>query len=253
MTHFPEKEGFQGDKRDIKDPSIDALALLKQCVVDRPPEFKHLPKSIRVDSRLNIMPEGREAGGVEIQSISEVSDELLKLQKEHTTECGRAIVANHEDELQLGPYCQGDEHSVRIIAPLKETEIVTPSGLVVCRHDKIVASMHSHSGDHSFSLQDFYVDFSQGVKQMYVIKGNGVLDMAQITDDTRLLSEDVFRRLLSLWETYLLPNGELRSDLGPEEHLEFLHRISESVLKIGFYSNEDSGNPSELKLREWKK
>jgi len=253
MAKLPEGGGFRGDNRDTAVESVDALTLLRQCVVDRSPQFKELPKLLTLDTPVPIMPEC--AGGNDSleQSFYQASNILFDLQNAHHVEFGCAVVSNHEDKLAWGPCCQGDEDSVSIGAPLKETEITDPSGLFVCKFDKIVATMHSHPGLHSFSLQDFYADFTIGTKQLYVIKENGVLDMAQITHDTRLVSEDAFRRLLSLWDSYLLPNGEFRPDLGSEEYSEFLHRISDSVLKIGFYSNHDSADPGVLKLMEWKK
>ncbi len=236
---------------DRKSIAMSADVLLRESVVNRPPRYNDLPRLLTLDSQICLMPEGQEQTGIESQSIYEVSADLLSLQDSHAVEFGRALVANHHDELVWGPYCQGNEGSVVINAPLRETEIVTASGLIVLRRDKIVATMHSHPDSHSFSLQDFFADFSNGSKQMFVVKENEVIDMAQVTDETRFLHEDAFRRLLSLWETYLLPNGKLRPELGPAQYTDFLRRISESVLKIGFYSNEFSNSADTLKLREW--
>jgi proteasome lid subunit RPN8/RPN11 len=242
---------------EIKHASTDAVELLRRSFIERPPRFEELPKQVRIDGRVPLMPgiehEGTDQEGGAEQSIFALNRRIQGLTEGYGWEFGCALVADHDGNLSVGPLCEGDEESVRVDAPLQERQFVSKSGLIVYQADRIVATLHSHPGSPvSFSLVDIYHHFREGgtEQQAYVVRSDGVIDMIQVTQSTSFVTETAFRRLSELWSTYLTENGELRRDISEESRTDFLRRISREILMLGYYSNQNSGDPSILSLVE---
>lgn len=228
---------------------VDALALLRESIGDRPLLFEKLPKEISISDDLQRRPSSFEAGSSGKRcSIHDILLEFQMLFQRHHTEFGCAIVADHEGNMAFGPYCQGDQNSVQINAPLERTSFTTASGLLVYRDETIVAALHNHPDRTSFSLKDVYAHAIVGARQDYLIKTNGEVDMIQMTADSVLLNKERLENLLSLWDTYFEMNGNVRKGLSVETIDDLLRRILPQVLKLGFYSNRDSEDPSVLKM-----
>lgn len=244
-------EKTMGDMRGAKTASSDALELIQKCVVERPPKFEDLPASIRIDSRLGFCPEARE----DFEHIDEqmdllgVSNELRDLHDMYGVEFSCSVVADHEGNLTLAPVIEGKRSSVGLHAPLQRKEVTTPSGLIVYRDETIAAAIHTHGSGNSFSLQDIYTQFTMNegsLRQIYVVRNSGVIDMAHLTADSALLSRESFGRLVDLWENYFDHEGMFREGLSEDEYNEFIRRILNETLKIGFYTNEGSDDPAVL-------
>jgi hypothetical protein len=215
---------------------VDALDLLKRAVLEGLLSFDKLPKAISLEGvlkRTNMDKNGVEH--LKALSIYDSLTELLRLYEDTNVECGSSIIAGYRGNLVHGPICIGDTDSVDIFAPLQREEYNSPLGLTVYRDEQMIAAEHTHPSLRSFSLQDIYGAFQRTVAQEYVIKNNGVIDMAHITADTKLINEETFKKLVLLWSSYLNPNGSFKDGLSIEEYHEFLKRISQDVLKIGFY------------------
>lgn len=235
-----------------KENPADATELLRQCVVDHPPKYAELPKQIKIDAPIKLSEtakDDQENTGHEKRSICDMLSEFNNLGNRYGIEFGMAVVASPDGKLELGPICEGDEHSVSIGSPLKRTEVVSPSGLIVYRDEIMAAALHNHPRKPvSFSITDLYTYFSDSnnFKQLYVIRSNGVVDLLQVTEESRFVSEETFRRLANLWRSFLTPAGELRDDISGEAKKDFLTRVSRDILKVGYYSNEDSTDKNVL-------
>jgi hypothetical protein len=228
------------------------LDLIKECVVERLPKFEDLPATIKIDSDLQLCDEAvgdfEHFGGEGINLLG-VSQELEDLHDDYGVEFSCSVVADHEGNLRLGPIIEGDEDSVQLHAPLKRREMTTSSGLTVYRDDAIVAAVHTHGDESSFSLADIYAQFSGNngsLRQIYVVRRSGVIDMAHLSADSALLNPESFRRLIVLWGSYLDHEGMFREGLSEDEYNEFIRRILNETLKIGFYTNEGSDDPAVL-------
>jgi hypothetical protein len=174
------------------------------------------------------------------------------LQDEYGVEFSCSVIADHEGNLTLAPVIEGKKTSVGLHAPLKRREIVAPSGLVVYRDETIAAAIHTHDSEHSFSLQDIYTQFTmndESLRQVYVVRKSGVIDMAHLTADSTLLNRESFERLVDLWENYFDNEGLFRKNLSGQEYNEFIQRILHQILKIGFYTNEQSNDPAVLQKK----
>ncbi|GEM_PF-2743539 len=241
---YSESKRFGGDSRDRRSEQlVDAHDLLRHSILETPPSFENLPSSVLIDRPLDFMDEAYDdiAEYGPTSDFSRIADELRYLHDSYDTEFSCSVVADHEGNLKLGPLIQGEKYSAPISAPLKRTEITTPSGLIVYRDEVISAVLHSHNAEYSFSLADIYNHFSNGrnsIKQIYVVRGNGNIDMAQISSDAHLIDVNTFRRLADLWSTYLDPQGMPRFDRNADEYNEFVQRIFNETLKIGFYTNQ---------------
>ena len=240
-----------GDRRNAQTSSVDALEMIKRCVVERPPKFEDLPASIHIDSRLGFCPEARE----DFEHIDDqmdllgVSNELRDLHDENGVEYSCSVVADHNGNLMLAPIIEGKKTSVMLHAPLQRKEMTTHSGLIVYRDETIAAAIHTHGSGNSFSLQDIYTQFTMNegtMRQIYVVRNSGVIDMAHLTADSSLLSRESFEKLVDLWENYFDNEGRFQEGLSEDEYNEFIKRILNETLKIGFYTNEGSDDPTIL-------
>ncbi len=248
---MPHKEGL-GEQKERQTPSVDVLEHIKQSYLKELPIYKDLPNSFSIDKKVAFMDEANFEQTIKgDMSIGQIADELDYLHGSLSTEFSCSLVITPDGALKFGPIIQGTENSVPISAPLKRVEMQTPSGLYVYRDEVIAAVIHSHGPDHkhSFSLQDIYQHFNdegQPVSQMYVIRDGGVIDMAQKTVDSKLISRDTFARLATLWSDYLQPNGLPRFEKNHKKYNEFIQRILKDTLKLGFYSNQNSDNVDKL-------
>ncbi|MEK7644015.1 MAG: hypothetical protein AAB390_01795 [Patescibacteria group bacterium] len=235
---------------------VDALEIIRKCVVERLPKFEDLPAAVKIDSSMELCSEARDDFrhmDNEELSLLGVSDELRTL---HDVEFSCAVVADHEGNLTLAPVVRGEKKRVGISAPLSRTEMTSPMGLIVYRDQTISACVHTHVSEYSFSLLDIYTQFTLGngsIKQIYVVRGSGVIDMAHLTEDSSLLSRESFDRLAQLWDVYLDHEGMFRDGMSEGEYNDFIKRILNETLRIGFYSNEESGDPAILQKIESKK
>ncbi|OGH59346.1 MAG: hypothetical protein A2725_00755 [Candidatus Magasanikbacteria bacterium RIFCSPHIGHO2_01_FULL_33_34] len=229
--------------------STNLVDLLKKYKKDGLPSFEELPKNIDIGEKIKVMSDAN----VDVDefddgfSIDELAKELKYLTYSNNREYSIAVVMDTDDNVLLGPINEGDSNSVGIDAPVKQKETISPSGLYVIRMDKIVSAIHSHPSEYSFSLQDLFVHFSkEDMMQLMVVKEDGVVDLVQKTRDTQIISKETFVKLLSLWDTYLSPVGLPKEGIDKNEYNEFVSRLSNDALSVGFYSNRDNPNSSRL-------
>jgi len=240
------KEGGIFDRKDRVVGHVDALDIIRQSVIDRLPKKEELPKSLDLNSRISFIPEAHT--NTDSISIFESMRMLNGLTTYRGNEFGTGLIVSPSGDIGMGPIIEGDSDSVNIDIPLKRTEFTSPSGLTVYRDEVCGATLHTHPNNYSFSLQDIYAGKRSFKSQEYVIGEHGIIDMLQLTEETKLINNETFRRLLDLWDTYLKSNGQLRDDMSASEHAEFLIRVSK-VLECGFYTNEGQDDESILVLR----
>ncbi len=240
------------DSKDTTSPSrANALDLIRKSTTEEPPSFEELPDVITIGTPLPFMYEALETSrGMRESDIFSVAERLFALQNLHGAEFSCAIVADHGGRGKLGPILKGNKNSSPLRTPLARTQITTESGLIVYRDEIIAAGIHSHPNNTSFSLRDLYHHFSEehaGIQQIYVIRGSRVIDLAHITRDSRLINEETFKKLSAIWNTYLTLDGRPRADLDTTEYNRFVQRILHDTLKIGYYTNYGSEDPTSLR------
>lgn len=246
MPFNPDKPNhLERTQADIRSKKVErrVVDMLREIVLKNDIEQENLPDIIDIDAEIIPNPEYPEDEG----TIRDALEQMNRLGKTTGYEFGQNVVMNYKGQVIMGPLCcDQDTHSVRIDAPLGEHEYELPSGLIAVRHDTAPIVMHCHPGNEPFSLQDIFVHFGRDCKQMYVIRDNGEIDMLQWTKESHLMSEELLTRLLSIWDSYLTPDGYIRPDLNEEEQHAFIERIATSPLSLGFYSNRNSNNPGKL-------
>lgn len=232
--------------------AVSGREFLLGCI-ERLPECRELPAVIDIGEPIRFIDEAIGEGGIEAQSMRAVLADLRSLEDTYGKEFGASVLLRN-GELVLGPYCEGEKESVRIAAPLHATETRTEGGLYIVTMNKMVADVHSHRVDATFSIGDLYQSIGGNngeIRQSYIVRKNGGIDMVVRTKESNLYARETFEELAELWDVFEGQYNAVAVAHNDPDYLrernQYIMEVIINTLQLGFYTNHGNEHSSQLR------